>query len=93
MGADNNQSTVKVRLKVGDAEIDYEGTLNSGEVVGSTIEIGDENSEPLLGETASESVRKVDPRNQQLNPFLSAVERLQGLSDLTIPALSELLMS
>ena len=26
MGADNNQSTVKVRLKVGDAEIDYEGT-------------------------------------------------------------------
>ena len=38
-----------------------------GEVVGSTIVIGDKDAEPLLGVTALESVGiEVDPRNQQL---------------------------
>ena len=38
-----------------------------GEVVGSTIVVGDEDAEPLLGVTALESVGiEVDPRNQQL---------------------------
>ncbi len=44
-----------------------------GEVVGSTIVMGDEDSEPLLGVTALESVGiEVDPRNQELKrlPFV-----------------------
>ena len=44
-----------------------------GEVVGSTIVIGDEGSEPLLGVTALESVGiEVDPRNRELRrlPFV-----------------------
>lgn len=44
-----------------------------GEVVGATIVMGDEESEPLLGVTALESVGiEVDPRNQELRrmPFV-----------------------
>ena len=38
-----------------------------GEIVGSTIVMGDEASEPLLGVTALESVGiEVDPRNWEL---------------------------
>ena len=38
-----------------------------GEWVGATIVMGDDNSEPLLGVTALESVGiEVDPRNQEL---------------------------
>ena len=44
-----------------------------GEVVGATIVTGDDESEPLLGVTALESVGiEVDPRNQKLRrlPFV-----------------------
>ena len=44
-----------------------------GEVVGATIVMGDDRSEPLLGVTALESVGiEVDPRNQELRrlPFV-----------------------
>ena len=43
-----------------------------GEVVGATIVMGDDESEPLLGVTALESVGlEVGPRNQELrrSPF------------------------
>ena len=44
-----------------------------GEVVGETIVMADDESEPLLGVTALESVGiEVDPRNQELRrlPFV-----------------------
>ena len=44
-----------------------------GEAVGATIVMGDDESEPLLGVTALESVGiEVDPRNQELRrlPFV-----------------------
>ena len=52
----------ELRMSVTTGDIEF-----MGEVVGSTIVMGDENSEPLLGVTALESVGiEVDPRNQQL---------------------------
>ena len=52
----------EVRMSVTTGDIEF-----MGEVVGSTIVMGDEDSEPLLGVTALESVGiEVDPRNQQL---------------------------
>ena len=58
----------ELRMSVTTGDIEF-----MGEVVGSTIVMGDENSEPLLGVTALESVGiEVDPRNQQLKrlPFV-----------------------
>ena len=53
-------SEVRMDITTGDIEF-------MGEVVGSTIVIGDADAEPLLGVTALESVGiEVDPRNQQL---------------------------
>ena len=52
----------EVRMGITTADIEF-----MGEVVGSTIVIGDADAEPLLGVTALESVGiEVDPRNQQL---------------------------
>ncbi|MCY3895417.1 MAG: clan AA aspartic protease [Chloroflexi bacterium] len=52
----------EVRMDITTGDIEY-----MGEVVGSSIVIGDEDTEPLLGVTALESVGiEVDPRNQQL---------------------------
>lgn len=56
------------RMSVTTADVEF-----MGEVVGSTIVMGDEESEPLLGVTALESVGiEVDPRNQELRrlPFV-----------------------
>ena len=56
------------RMSVTTGDIEF-----MGEVVGSTIVMGDDDSEPLLGVTALESVGiEVDPRNQQLKrlPFV-----------------------
>ena len=56
----------RVSITTGDVEF-------MGEVVGATIVMGDEESEPLLGVTALESVGiEVDPRNQELRrmPFV-----------------------
>ena len=48
------------------------------DIVGSTIVFGEEDSEPLLGVTALESVGiEVDPRNQKLTRLPST--RLKGL--------------
>ena len=53
-------SEVRMDITTGDIEF-------MGEVVGSTIVIGEADAEPLLGVTALESVGiEVDPRNQQL---------------------------
>ena len=53
-------SEVRMDMTTGDIEF-------MGEVVGSTIVIGEADAEPLLGVTALESVGiEVDPRNQQL---------------------------
>ena len=53
-------SEYRMSITTGDIEF-------MGEVVGSTIVMGDDDSEPLLGVTALESVGiEVDPRNQQL---------------------------
>ena len=52
----------EIAMDITTADIEF-----MGEVVGSTIVIGDEDAEPLLGVTALESVGiEVDPRNQQL---------------------------
>ena len=52
----------EVKMDITTGEIEF-----MGEVVGSTIVIGDEDAEPLLGLTALESVGiEVDPRTQQL---------------------------
>ena len=59
-------SELKMSVTTGDIEF-------MGEVVGATIVMGDEDSEPLLGVTALESVGiEVDPRNQELRrlPFV-----------------------
>ena len=57
---------VTVTVTTGDVEF-------MGEVVGSTIVMGDDRSEPMLGVTALESVGiEVDPRKQELRrlPFV-----------------------
>jgi clan AA aspartic protease len=52
----------ELRMSVTTGDIEF-----MGEVVGSTIVMGDEDAEPLLGVTALESVGiEVDPRNRQL---------------------------
>lgn len=52
----------EVRLDITTGDIEF-----MGEVVGSTIVIGEADAEPLLGVTALESVGiEVDPRNQTL---------------------------
>ena len=59
-------SEIRMSITTGDVEF-------MGEVVGATIVMGDEDSEPLLGVTALESVGiEVDPRNQELRrmPFV-----------------------
>lgn len=59
-------SELRMSVTTGDVEF-------MGEVVGSTIVMGDEELEPLLGVTALESVGiEVDPRNQELRrlPFV-----------------------
>ena len=49
-----------------------------GEMVGNTVLFGEENTEPLLGVTALESLGIViDPLNQQLKKL--AAVRLKGL--------------
>ena len=53
-------SELRMSVTVGQVEF-------MGDVVGATIVMGDEGSEPLLGMTALESVGiEVDPRNQEL---------------------------
>ncbi len=50
------------RMSVTTGDIEF-----MGEIAGATIVMGDEDSEPLLGVTALESVGiEVDPRNQEL---------------------------
>ena len=52
----------ELRMSVTTADVEF-----MGEIVGSTIVMGDEASEPLLGVTALESVGiEVDPRNWEL---------------------------
>jgi clan AA aspartic protease len=52
----------EVVLQVGVAEIEF-----MGEIVGATVIFGDDDTEPLLGVTALESVGiEVDPQNQRL---------------------------
>ena len=52
----------EIEMDITTADIEF-----MGEVVGSTIVISDEETEPLLGVTALESVGiEIDPRNQQL---------------------------
>ena len=52
----------ELRMSVTTADVEF-----MGEIVGSTIVMGDEGAEPLLGVTALESVGiEVDPRNQEL---------------------------
>ena len=52
----------EVRMDVTTGDIEF-----MGDIVGSTIVFGEEDSEPLLGVTALESVGiEVDPRNQKL---------------------------
>lgn len=52
----------EVRLGIAVAQVEF-----MGEFVGATIVFGDEESEPLLGVTALESVGiEIDPRNQTL---------------------------
>lgn len=56
------------RMSVTTADVEF-----MGEVVGATIVMADEESEPLLGVTALESVGiEVDPRNRELKrlPFV-----------------------
>lgn len=63
----------EVRMDVSTGDIEF-----MGDIVGSTIVIGDEESEPLLGVTALESVGiEVDPRNQELTRLPST--RLKSL--------------
>ena len=63
-------SEVRMDITTGDIEF-------MGDVVGSTIVIGEADAEPLLGVTALESVGiEVDPRNQQLKRLPS--ERLKS---------------
>ena len=63
----------EVRMGVTVGQIDF-----MGDIVGSTIVIGEDDSEPLLGVTALESVGiEVDPRNQRLTRLPST--RLKGL--------------
>ncbi len=63
----------EIRLEIGLVRIEF-----MGEVTGGIVIFGDENSEPLLGVTALESVGiEVDPRNQRLKR-LPAV-RLKGM--------------
>jgi len=52
----------EVRLDIATAQIEF-----MGELVGSTVIFGPENTEPILGVTALESVGiEVDPRSQRL---------------------------
>lgn len=65
----------EVRLDVTTGDIEF-----MGDIVGSTIVFGEEDSEPLLGVTALESVGiEVDPRSQELTRLPST--RLKGLSN------------
>ena len=53
-----------------------------GEVVGATVLFGDENTEPLLGVTALESLSiEVDPLNQQLKKLRSVRTDEPGVRD------------
>ena len=53
-----------------------------GEVVGATVLFGDENTEPLLGVTALESLSiEVDPLNQQLKKLRSVRTEEPGVRD------------
>ena len=63
----------EVRLDVTTGDIEF-----MGDIVGSTIVFGEDDSEPLLGVTALESVGiEVDPRNQRLTRLPST--RLKSL--------------
>ena len=63
----------EIRMDIAVARIEL-----MGEIVGSTVLFGDENTEPLLGVTALESLGiEIDPLNQQLKK-LPAV-RLKGI--------------
>ena len=69
----------EVRLDVTTGDIEF-----MGDIVGSTIVFGEEDSEPLLGVTALESVGiEVDPRNQRLTRLPST--RLKSLKPRTSP--------
>ena len=62
----------EVRMDVTVGQIEF-----MGDIVGSTIVIGEDDSEPLLGVTALESVGiEVDPRNQTLTRLPAT--RLRG---------------
>ena len=52
----------EIKMDITTADIEF-----MGEIVGTTIVMGDANAEPLLGVTALESVGiEIDPHNQQL---------------------------
>ena len=70
----------EVRLDVTTGDIEF-----MGDIVGSTIVFGEDDSEPLLGVTALESVGiEVDPRNQRLTRLPSTrLKSLQGLAKAT----------
>ena len=68
-------SEVKMEIAVARIEV-------LGEVVGATVLLGDQNTEPLLGVTALESLGiEVDPLNQQLKKLPAVrLKRVRALS-------------
>ena len=70
--ADGRQAVMDIAV----AELEF-----MGEVVGATIVVGEEGTEPLLGVTALESMGiEVDPRSQQLRKLPSVrLKRVRGV--------------